>query len=96
MSITPNTSRDQGPTEDPGAAAEPKPDGEIPVITVGDVRLSTAAAQRVGQHRKWWVDLIGGIAQLTTPAKRPRPRAAPRRRSQFLEDACMAREMRRL
>ena len=98
MSITPNTSRDQGSPEEPAATAgpEPKPDQEVPVITVAEVMLSTAAAQPLGERRKRWVDWKGRIAELTTLAKRPRPRPVPRRRSQFLEDACMAREMRRL
>jgi hypothetical protein len=98
MSMTPNTSRDQGSPEEPAATAgpEPRPGQEIPVITVAEVMLSTAAAQSLGERRTWWVDWKGRIAELTTLAKRPRPRPVPRRRSQFLEDACMAREMRRL
>jgi hypothetical protein len=98
MSITPNTSRDQGSPEEPAATAgpEPKPGQEVPVITVAEVMLSTAAAQPLGERRRWWVDWRGRIAGLTILAKRSLPRSVPRRRSQFLEDACMAREMRRL
>jgi len=56
MSITPNTSRDQGSPEEPAATAgpEPKPGEEVPVITLAEVMLSTAAAQR------WVNDVSGG------------------------------------
>jgi hypothetical protein len=98
MATTSNTSGDEGPDElRTITAGEPDAEDQIPLITVQEVLLSTAAARPVADRRKWWVSVTGPIRGLMRLTKRPpaRSAASPRCKA-FLEAARMSREMGRL
>ncbi|MDA2890258.1 hypothetical protein PDG61_04985 [Mycolicibacterium sp. BiH015] len=64
------------------------------LITTQQVKMATAAA--VGLPRRSILARIVGVLIRTSDAPTPRPRHYPPRRSEFLEDAAMQREMHRL
>jgi hypothetical protein len=97
MATTSNTSGDEVPDEPATiTAAERKPDHHIPLITVQEVMMCTAAARPVAARRKWWVSATGPIRSLLRLSQRRAPRSPSPPRTAFLEAARMSREMHRL
>jgi hypothetical protein len=89
----------QDVAEDPTHIAEPVSRPPV-VITVQEVAFSTAAAVTLPQMKPTRGTVMASLrAMFRTSAEddsRPVPRHYPSRREAFIEDAAMAREMRRL